>query len=517
MLKLLLAEPSREEAGRLALHVPWQELGFELLISETEPKLLKENLAAFSPDILLLDVGDDQMRSFPLIQHVRKEIPGIHVLLLSPAWPFRLLKTAMQTGADDFLVSPADIDELCEALQRLEVTCMAEKESRRTRKSILSMGIAQRLSGTGAQLYSPGELAGLISAYFEKEESPGSAYYLSFISVGEYRYILQNREILGFSAAEVLEEIQHVTEFVSGMLIPLPTNNYLLIREQPQSDALEQWQSQGGDVSEFISVIYDERPSIPSEIPEKQKEFRVLRNNIMLLHGSGKMLELAEARAIGSELISGKLFSFDTQKLVQALISGDAETAQLELGRFFDENICENIHILTVELVERIDRELHHQSDQITFSSRRKSLLIKRLLDVESAGMLLQMMQTYLDDLMIPVSQRENGFHDRFVRAVTDYIHQHCGEPFTVEELAAELHYSPNHLRYIFKKATGHTLSEEIYNLRMDRARRLLEETTLRVHEISQRVGYVNPSYFISQFLKRYGVTPVQYRRQTGG
>ena len=115
---------------------------------------------------------------------------------------------------------------------------------------------------------------------------------------------------------------------------------------------------------------------------------------------------------------------------------------------------------------------------------------------------------------MTSLTSTENKYHDRIVHAAIAYIQQHCNEPFTIEQLAETLHYSPNHLRYVFKNSTGHTLSEEITTIRMNQARRLLEETTLRVHEISQQVGYTNPSYFISQFYKKFGTTPVQYRQR---
>ncbi|MDF2486517.1 MAG: hypothetical protein K0R46_2685, partial [Herbinix sp.] len=88
----------------------------------------------------------------------------------------------------------------------------------------------------------------------------------------------------------------------------------------------------------------------------------------------------------------------------------------------------------------------------------------------------------------------------------------HYQEAFTVEALSESLNYSPNYIRSIFKKYTGETLLEYITNLRMERALQLLLDTTVRIGNISYKVGYSNPSYFCSQFNKKFGMTPQQYR-----
>ena len=115
---------------------------------------------------------------------------------------------------------------------------------------------------------------------------------------------------------------------------------------------------------------------------------------------------------------------------------------------------------------------------------------------------------------MALIAPKEHNYQDRIVRDTLQYIHTHYHQPFTIEELAEEMHYSPNHLRYVFKRVTGRTLSEEITSTRLEQARRMLRDTAMRVHQISRQVGYTNPSYFIAQFMKKYGLTPVQYRNR---
>ena len=57
-----------------------------------------------------------------------------------------------------------------------------------------------------------------------------------------------------------------------------------------------------------------------------------------------------------------------------------------------------------------------------------------------------------------------------------------------------------------------------ISNVRLDKARRLLKDTSLSIHKIAADIGIPDYSYFARQFKRRTGYTPGEYRRliQTG-
>lgn len=66
---------------------------------------------------------------------------------------------------------------------------------------------------------------------------------------------------------------------------------------------------------------------------------------------------------------------------------------------------------------------------------------------------------------------------------------------------------------YVFKQYTGSNFVNYLKDLRMKEAKRLLEETELRVNEVSQRIGYDNEKHFMKTFKSVCGVSPTEYRR----
>jgi transcriptional regulator GlxA family with amidase domain len=68
-------------------------------------------------------------------------------------------------------------------------------------------------------------------------------------------------------------------------------------------------------------------------------------------------------------------------------------------------------------------------------------------------------------------------------------------------------------LKRRFKTATGLSLIEYVQNLRIERAKALLETTRQAVDDIAAAVGYENPSFFRRLFKRRCGLAPAEYRR----
>lgn len=79
--------------------------------------------------------------------------------------------------------------------------------------------------------------------------------------------------------------------------------------------------------------------------------------------------------------------------------------------------------------------------------------------------------------------------------------------------LAGELHVSLPYLSHAIRGSTGKTFKELLLEKRLERARELLEGTSLPIDSIIDAVGYDNTSYFYRKFRARYGASPKDWRR----
>lgn len=105
----------------------------------------------------------------------------------------------------------------------------------------------------------------------------------------------------------------------------------------------------------------------------------------------------------------------------------------------------------------------------------------------------------------------------RRIEISISYMAQHFNKPMQVDKLAALVNISPSHYFALFKRQTGCAPIDFFIRLRMERARRLLDTTSLNVKEIASELGYEDPFYFSRVFKSVNGVSPSEYRLKSAG
>ena len=103
------------------------------------------------------------------------------------------------------------------------------------------------------------------------------------------------------------------------------------------------------------------------------------------------------------------------------------------------------------------------------------------------------------------------------IEKARDYILEHFNEcDLSVDRICSILNVTPNYFSTLFRKKTGDTFIAYLTNLRMEKAKWLLENTDEKAYMIAGMVGYDEPNYFSYVFKKAYGISPSKYRQQRG-
>jgi AraC-like DNA-binding protein len=97
-----------------------------------------------------------------------------------------------------------------------------------------------------------------------------------------------------------------------------------------------------------------------------------------------------------------------------------------------------------------------------------------------------------------------------------DYIHDHYKEQLSLDELAALAGVSKYHFVRQFKARTGNTPYQYVLSLRIAEAKRLLGAGRTSVTGICFDLGFASLSSFYRMFGRATGMTPEQYRKETG-
>jgi len=137
--------------------------------------------------------------------------------------------------------------------------------------------------------------------------------------------------------------------------------------------------------------------------------------------------------------------------------------------------------------------------------------------------------------LTVPATTRSIGHLTSWCKNVIEtssaYFYNHCKEDSMVvnklkriiserysedlnrDMLASSVYLNAGYVSRLFRRETGQSLSDYITTVRMEEAKRLLQETPLKISAVADAVGYSHFSYFAQQFKKYTSFTPQEYRK----
>ena len=92
-----------------------------------------------------------------------------------------------------------------------------------------------------------------------------------------------------------------------------------------------------------------------------------------------------------------------------------------------------------------------------------------------------------------------------------NYLNMHFTEVISLQDLADQVHLSREVCCRLFKKMTGKTITGYLEEYRVNKSFSLVQSGQYSMIQITEMVGFSNPSRFASAFRKRFGCNPGEY------
>lgn len=102
-----------------------------------------------------------------------------------------------------------------------------------------------------------------------------------------------------------------------------------------------------------------------------------------------------------------------------------------------------------------------------------------------------------------------------FSELIIQYIYNNISDKdLSLEKVSKHFNYSPEHFSRKFKKALNITFQNYLANLRIEEAKKLLENSPLSIIAVSKKIGFKDPAYFSKKFKKKTGFLPKDWRNK---
>ncbi|MGN1160741.1 MAG: AraC family transcriptional regulator [Candidatus Fimenecus sp.] len=148
---------------------------------------------------------------------------------------------------------------------------------------------------------------------------------------------------------------------------------------------------------------------------------------------------------------------------------------------------CKEIVKNVIEIVKKYREDYKRMVDEITVEFIRFLVYIKHRED-----------------------KKPDSLADRIRRRLDFYVEQE----FSLDKICEELNYSKNHIIQVFEDSYGETPYQYYVEKKLEAAKIYLQNTTLPVGEIAERLSYCDQRYFSACFKSNTGMSPTEYRKK---
>jgi len=268
------------------------------------------------------------------------------------------------------------------------------------------------------------------------------------------------------------------------------------------------------------------RLQVTITISRKTDELRKVRNLYMEIERAASYRQFLNQNQLIRMDDLPKEFTFDDidypfdieLEILQALRSGDRELVLEQLRKFIDAGCLQKEHYAQQNMLQLLGSIQHMmlQSGINPIKLFHGENLYRQLSQIRDPNKLVRWMRDvvivpYLDELEHRVNAQQKGMMNQIIT----FIHQHYKDDISLDHCAEMVGVNAYTLSKWFKQASGVNFIDYLTDIRIKKAKELLRSTDKLINDIAQEVGY-QQRYFNRIFKKHVGVTPSEYRGNTG-
>jgi two-component system, response regulator YesN len=522
MFNVIIVDDKKSIREGLKQFIDWKELGFNVIGDFPSAAEAIKFIESECVDVLLTDIVMPDVNGLELIREVKLINPEIKVIILSAYEKFEYAQEAVRLGAFYYLTKPVNIEKLKTEFANLYAILQKEKLSRHHKKEFSTFAAEQFFNNLVNNHYNSIETifkrANEINLHFKD-----SNYSVLRVALEKKSY---SGKVLDEGSFQLLKSMaaSHISGFLNNLgmayvfssslteisILFFPNTAELIKSyiEQLRDDVKD---SLNFDVFIGVGKVYDNIYQASNSFTEAGKalEYRIIKRNSNVLFYEdiskffkGKSLITPEIE----EAILNYLSLQDKSSLKEYI--SDIMSNSYSVGQ----NNTNILYDACIELLLIINKYLTSNVDNKKSIEQNDYFSIKSLLQKQNFEEISNFMLDYLEDCFTIIRNNDEKSAGLIIENAKRYINEHYSEEITLNKLSEVVYVNPMYLSRLFKEKIGENFIDYLTRVRIEHAKRLLSDLSLRIYDITEMVGYESRKHFGKTFKEVTGFTPKEYR-----
>lgn len=527
--KLVIVDDDPVIVRSLSVVLDWESLGFEVAATASNGEEGAALSCLHQADLVITDIRMPVMDGLQLLARVKEKLPSVVVIMLSGYGEFKHAREALRYGALDYLLKPVDHEELERVV----------KEARAVLDESNTMLLERVRLNHSLQGVSELVRERLLCSILEGTDKPYDRLYWLEDWEFEHSYTMllvllddmvqmnswspRERKLWNFSVGNVLAECTEQHQCITRF--PFRSGEWVVLLQAVVPE-------EASRIAERAAELVRKHTKLSCSVGISRSflgvdtlhdSYRSARNALCprFTGGSGVYMDCGvEEGAVSGTEAAGLLQRLDhwEGRLVEAIAQQQRSQVRHALDELAEELRAvrvqqKEVTVWMIHLAVGIFRRLSEQFRPFDdFSGLIEQIPACVTLE-EMTDLLGKSISRYLDKL---ATQGSEGMDKGAIHKAILYADKRFHQDISVDEVAEFAGLSSSHFCVLFKRQTGVTFLEYLTKKRIERACAILRNSDTRVHQIAPLVGYQDPKYFTQVFKKLVGMTPTEYRQESG-
>ena len=531
--KVLLVDDEILVREAIGAKIEWGQLGFDLVGDCENGKDAIEFLKETPVDVVLTDICMPYIDGMGLSKYIHENLPQTTTIIFSGYSDFEYAKQAIQYKVAEYILKPVTAKELSEVLNRIREKLDGERQQEQKMDELTK--VYQSYTKNEALIISRA-LSRLVRGTQDVETSlreleefgitiKGGSYRVAAVDIDVYSDLYEIDDDLKKESALMSFVVENISNEVvsnhnAGLAYRDSDNRVCILfrTNKPKEHA--------GQVNaicrEIKSTIYDAMKlsvsmGIGSYVASLEELYKSYDSATAILKfrytkGTGVIFDCEEALPSGNPMELEQDF-----KDIAAAVKGKEETVLYEILDHVEDwmrfgYVSRNKAVAYLHQVLRIICQTVQETDEEFLL---KDSDISGITDARNLDKAMKLIREYAARGMEAVNAAGQTSAERLAVQAMDYIREnYSNQDLGLNDICDYLNISTSRFSSLFKEATGRTFTEVLTGVRMERAKQLLRQTSLKNYEIAEKVGFSDPHYFSIAFKKMTGKTPKEYARE---
>lgn len=517
MYKVLIVDDEKMIRMGMSRGLPWAKLNVSEVYQAGSAlealKLIREN----EPDLMITDINMPEMTGLELIERANELNPGMKIIVLTGYDRFDYARECLRMKVEDLYLKPIEEEVLEKAILK-QISVMEEEKKSRAMESTL-----RRVRGNTEQM----RLERLMNQLVHKQKTDPRELEWMY---EEYSFSKTQAMQLAVLLPKVTDGKEKKDEFwlmsVREICVGLVDGRGYGVTFQDEDRILIAFFDNGyvneiyDRIQELTNIMKDEFDTAPrvilGSLVEGFEQLFVSYNDAEYLIGQNKK-GISELLQSGNTGKKNALFQEIYEELKNTMCANVGNSDYVL--RVFDA-FCQaaESYNLTESSVRRDCFDLA-SSVYFTYINSTGEEGEGRLEELMKSIMYAGSQEAYEVTRMFlakTFGKEKAAMHD-IIPKVRRYIDEHLEEELSVSSIASQFYITPNYFSKLFKRMMGEGCNEYIVRKRIEKARFLLETTSIKTGKIAMMVGYRDTNYFSLAFKKHTGYSPTAFRNMCRG